>query len=185
VEPIQINIIKEDLKDQLNFFIRRVFLLQCRRLKNFLYFAITVTLTISALFIFTNNETFIPLKAVLFGMTILLWVALLLFAPIIFIRRYKSTRSRDKYINSRRQNELSFSITFDDEKFSYITNYGTQDILWEKYKYYHEHNDSIYILSIKEPIVSLYFSKAEMGEGNYYLLLQLAKSKFDRLPPPF
>lgn len=177
MESIQINIIKEDLKTQLTFLIRKEFKLTYYRYRKIPYYLLAWTLIIIAISIFTSTETFVVFKAVSLTITALLWVVGLVFLAAILIKRIKRIKWRDNYIKDFDRNTKSFSIAFDEEKITFITETFKSDINWEYYKYYSEDKNSIYIFPERNVYDAIYFSKNELGANNYEILKNIVKTK--------
>ena len=181
MQPIQVNKTSKDLNDQFVYFIRRGHLLKLRSFKRFIISLLVLTIIVLALSLHTDNDKFIELKAVLIGLTTISWICTLIYLPTIFISRYKKLRTIDRYINSLDKNQLNYSITFDNDKISFITDEATLDIDWVHYQYYSEYNNSLYVFSETKPSDSLYYSKNEIGEINYNQLKAFVTSKIPEL----
>jgi len=177
---IQAKTRKEDLRGQFRFLVLRGVSIDLRNFRKGFYYLAGWTLILLAFVTFSSTNIFIEEKAVFIMMTILAWIVLILFIPFIYFSKLRNLRRADRYVNSFIEEQLNYSMEFDDEKISLFVNEKEIAVQWTHYNYYWEYKNSLYILCEKVPLDSMFFSPNEIGEDNYKLLKEKVSTKLPK-----
>lgn len=181
MEPILINRTATDLKQQIDFLIKREFIVTYYGYKRALIYFIGWTLAVLALSTLTDGNNLVTLKAVLICLTAIAWLVGLIILVTIIIKRQKRIKWRDTTIKSFLAKEIKGHMTFDEEKLNFITDTYKTEIKWDYYKFYAEHRSSIFFIPEESLYAALYFSPADIGQDNFERLKNIAKTRLKLL----
>lgn len=181
MEPILINRTATDLKQQIDFLIKREFFITFNDYKKLFIYFLAWTLAVFGLSTLTDTDLLITLKVVLICLTAIAWlVALAVFGAII-IRRQRRIRWRNTTIKSVLGKDEKVHMTFDNEKLTFITDTYKTEIKWDYYNFYTECMDSMFFIPKENLYEATCFSPSEIGLINFNELRDIAKSKLKLL----
>lgn len=172
-QRIQVNKTREDLRDQFKFFAQLILKRQLKIVKIIFWFLTVWTILLLVFAAFTSTELFITLKGVLIALTTIAWACAIIAVVIIILIHFKNKIVLRIYANTKSESELNYSINFDEEKIQIFSDKLDQEFFWKNYVYYREHNYSLFIVNETSPLETIYYSKNEIGENNYYLLKEI------------
>lgn len=181
MEPILINRTSTELKQQLDFLIKREFFVTYYGYKKVLIYFLGWTLAVFGLSTLTDTNILITLKVVLITLTAITWFAAFAVIIAIIIKRQKRIHWRDKTIKSVLLTEEKIHMTFDNEKLTFITDTYKTEIKWDYYKFYTEHKDFMFFIPKDNLYNTTSFSPSEIGQNNFNDLRDIAKSKLKPL----
>lgn len=181
MEPILINRTSTDLKQQLDFLIKREFFVTYYGYKRVFIYFIGWTLAVFGLSTLTDTNILITLKVVLICLTAIAWLAALAVIVAIIIKRQKRIRWRDTTIKSFLGKDEIIHMTFDNEKLTFLTDTYKTEIKWDYYKFYTEYKGSIFFIPKDNLYNAISFSFSEIGQNNFNDLIEIANSKLEPL----
>ena len=184
MESIRITTGSPDLEGQLHFLVKQEFHVTYYQYRAVPYFLIGWTALVVALWTLTNTDSFITLKAIFFVLTLLLWVAALIFYGTVFIKWLKRKAWIKSTLKERNEKTIEFTFAFDEKSLHFTTNTYKTELHWEHYKYWCENNSSVFLFPENSLYDAIYYSRSELGEENYDRLKQIAKEKLIDLKQP-
>ena len=177
MNPIPINRTATDLKQQIDFLIKREFFVTYYGYKWVVLYFIGWTLAVLALLTLTDSNNFVTIKMVFIYLTAIAWFIGIVILVTIIIKRHQRIRWRDTTIKSFLAKEIKVHMTFDEEKLAFITDTYKTEIKWDYYKFYSEHGRSIFFIPEESLYESLYFSPTDIGQDNFEQLKGIAKTR--------
>lgn len=181
IEPILINRTAEDLKQQIDFLIKREFFVTYYGYKRVFIYFIGWTLAVLAFSTLSDSNNLVTFKVVLICLTSIAWLVGLVILVKIIIKRQKRVKWRDTTIKSFLAKEIKGHLTFDEEKLTFITDTYKTEIKWDYYKFYAEHRSSIFLIPEASLYEALYFSPTDIGQHNFEQLRNIAKTRLKLL----
>ncbi|MGN6163535.1 MAG: hypothetical protein ACTHOF_03260 [Flavisolibacter sp.] len=181
MEPILVNRTAADLKQQIDFLIKREFFVTYYGYKRVLIYFIGWTLAVLALSTLTDSNNLVTFKVVAICLTSIAWLFGFVILVTIIIKRQRRIKWRDTTIKSFLAKEIKGHLTFDEEKLTFITDTYKTEIKWDYYKFYAEHRSSIFLFSEENLYEALYFSSTDIGQHNFEQLKNIAKKRLKLL----
>jgi len=181
MEPILINRTATDLKQQIDFLIKREVFVTYYGYRKVLIYFFGWTLAVFGLSTLTNTDVLITLKVVLIFLTAIAWLIALVVIVAIIIKRQKRIRWRDTTVKSVLSKDIKIQMAFDTEKITFITDTYRTEIKWDYYKFYTEYKDSMFFIPKDSLYEAICFSPSEIGQINFNELRDIGKSKLKPL----
>jgi hypothetical protein len=181
MELILINRSAADLKQQLDFLIKREFFVKYFGYKKIGIYFICATLAVLALLILTDSNDLVTLKVLSICFAAVAWLVGLGILLMIIIKRQKRLIWRNAAIKSILVNEFIAQMAFDEEKLIFITETYKTEVKWDYYKFYAEYKNSIFFIPEKNLYEALYFSPGDIGQANFNQLKNIAKMRLKLL----
>jgi hypothetical protein len=174
---INVNKSKQTLKAQWQYLIIRTYFEKLNAARPTFIFISVTTLILVFAFLVTNIDHFMTPKIIFSIVFSLGWIVLLVIFIILFIQRLRYTAAMGTYINTLQAVHLNYNMRFDEDGIQAFTSEGKWTVRWQEFTAFGEHKDSIYILNEQNPIDSIFWSKNEIGQEAYLLLIETLLAK--------
>lgn len=181
MEPIQYKKVNEEIIKQYNYLKSLDLSFGWRIHKFWIWFYSIVIAAIIILYVATDSNTLITLKVMsLVTLTIMFLIALIVLTRD-FIRKSRHAKKVQELVNNALGNENEYSIQFNDQTITFITEKVKTELLWNYWEGYREVNGALFLFIKDHLYHSTSFSSAEIGEENFESLKTIIKKELPEL----
>jgi hypothetical protein len=135
------------------------------------------TLLFGLFYFFTAVNDFIPFKGIVIVMISLAWCTVPLFYLTHVLSRAKGKKRLTQFLNSITDNQLSYSVTIDEEKVTITSVDYVYDIPWTEFNAFGIFQETLYVFNTVAGTNSLYWDRSEMGGEAFSSLVEMLKQK--------